>query len=143
MEKKNLHPLINEPSPDKEHAILNTEALKDSDINVNFQPEQEFQQNNSVWPVESNILIEVAKYENNNLNVTLTNLSFDSIKIIEMGVKYSSNDYENIEFQPANITIPPGESTIQIPCPKGNPFKFVFRTANRTGAGMTQDNMNW
>jgi len=143
--KKTIHPLMKKNEPNKSHPILDTSTLTDFEINADNTPEQQPIQENtsSVWPVEPNILIETANYGNNILSVTLTNLSVESIDIISMGVKYTSSNSESIDFQPTNISLAPGESTIQIPCPKGNPFKFVIRTANKTGSGSTKENMSW
>jgi len=125
------------------HPILNDKQLDESNYEVSNVSIPVKENNSSVWPVDNNILIESVSLNNNLLNITLTNLSVDSINIIEMGVKYGPDMNENIEFQPTNITIPPGESTVQIPCPRGKPFKFVIRTANRTGAGSDLNSMNW
>jgi hypothetical protein len=136
--KKILYKLLKKNELNNEHSILNANILKDSEKNEPIQPEQ-----NSVWPVEPNLLVETARFENNVLHVTFTNLSVEPIKIESMGVKYTSIDTENIDFQPVNITLPTGESVIQIPCPRGNPFKFVVRTTNKTGSGSSKENMNW
>ena len=67
----------------------------------------------------------------------------NSIKLISIGVRYTNNDNDNINFQPVNISLPTGESNIQIKCPDGNPFKFVLRTENMTGTGSIRSSMNW
>tara|TARA_B100000315_G_C14512421_1_gene557604 strand:- start:909 stop:1364 length:456 start_codon:yes stop_codon:yes gene_type:complete len=141
---RNILPLINKSESDNDHALLKTSKLKEEEQGIISQPMQENQPNNgSVWPVEPNLLVETARFENNVLHVTFTNLSVEPIKIESMGVKYTSIDTENIDFQPVNITLPTGESVIQIPCPRGNPFKFVVRTTNKTGSGSSKENMNW
>ncbi|MBC8495887.1 hypothetical protein H8D36_07055 [archaeon] len=146
MEKhsKNIHPLMKKSELKDDHAMFDLGVLEKNDSELELQIPQHNQPNmNSVWPVDSNIIIEHAELQDKGLNVTLTNLSVDPIKIISAGVKYSSDNSESIEFQQTNITIPSGECCIDIPCPRGKPFKFVIRTANGTGAGNTLDNMNW
>ncbi|MBU0471711.1 MAG: hypothetical protein KKF89_04400 [Nanoarchaeota archaeon] len=140
--KSNIKPLMKKNDSKEDHALLKTDVLEDSK-NIVIESKQ-FQENNpSIWPVESNILIETVSYENDNLHIIFTNLSVEPIKIISTGVKYTSNNTESIDFKETNITIPSGESKISIPCPNGKPFKFVVRTNNGTGAGSSLDNINW
>lgn len=114
----------------------NTEILNQNSIN---NKQNNF---NSIWPAESDIRIEGAKYENNKLSVKLNNLSFETINTVSMGVKYTSSDTENINFVPTKISINPSRSIITIPCQK-KPFKFVIRTDNMTGIGSSLNHMNW
>ena len=139
-----VHPLMKKPEIEADHILLSTGTLMQEETSI-AEPEltrfdDEF---SGVWPVEPNILVEKARYENNFLYVTITNLYVESIKIMSMGVKYTSNNDESIDFKDTVILIPPGESNIQIPCPRGNPYKFVIRTANKTGTGSNRDNMTW
>ncbi|MBU1202243.1 MAG: hypothetical protein KJ583_02105 [Nanoarchaeota archaeon] len=141
---KNLLRLIDKSESIKSHPIMNISMLDDSKINIRIQSrEEQSPQNKSVWPIENNLIVERAKYENNNLYVIVTNVYIEPIRIISTGVKYTLNDSESIDFKPVNIQISPGELRITIPCPKGNPTKFVIRTENQTAVGNMRRDLNW
>ena len=143
-DEKKLIRLIDKDNNLKSHAILNTTILDDANIAIKMPPQEQSQlQNRSVWPMEDNITVKSAKYENDNLFVTVINIYVRPINIISIGVKYTSNNIESIDFRPSNIHLPLGEKTIKIPCPKGNPFKFVIRTENGTAIGNTKPDLNW
>lgn len=141
--KKTIHPLMKKPVVSDDDPILSIGNLAEAKVGASVASETLNQTPAGVWPVESNILIENARYENNLLQVTLTNLYVQPMKIIAMGVKYTSSDQESIDFKDTNISLPTGESSLQISCPQGNPFKFVIRTANMTGTGCSRENINW
>lgn len=143
--KKELKPLIKNKNIDISHPLLNVKILE-SYSNKKLKSTNKYNEippNNSVWPLESDLIIESVEFRNNELFVTLTNVSTEMINLDSMGVKYSSSNTESINFEPANLCVPPGEKTLKIPCPEGKPFKFVIRTENGTGIGTSSDFMNW
>ncbi|MBC8500785.1 MAG: hypothetical protein ISS25_01900 [Nanoarchaeota archaeon] len=144
--KRTIHFYIKDGNLEGEHALLKHIPLEEKELTTpNQETTPETVDTNNIWPLEPNILIENAQYDQNNsqLIVSLTNLSVEPIKIIQRGVKYSPSETESINFENVDITLPPGENTISISAPAGNPFKFVIRTSNKTGSGQTRDEINW
>lgn len=130
------HTLIEQENTGEKKAIISQDQeLKETKINLNKQ--------NIIWPVEPNIMFEEINYnyEQKILMVKLTNLSIETINIIQTGVKYDEN--QSIDFQKENINLDPGENIIYIAAPHGNPYKFVIRTSFMTGAGEIRKNNNW
>jgi len=140
---KTIFPLMKKSFEPEAHVIFEASVFTDEKMDIEHYPEHTNTIIPGVWPLELNLIIEVARYENNILYVTVTNLFVEPIRITSMGVKNTSLDRENIDFRDTNISLPPGESVVQIPCPNGCPFKFVIRTANLTGIGCSKDNINW
>lgn len=140
---KTIHPLMKKPLAADNHPMFESNANLGIEIDESNIPIEVTPPNSGVWPVEPNILIEKATFSDNTLIVTLTNLFVEPISIIAMGVKYSARDDESIDFRDTNISLPPGESIVHIPSPRGRPYKFVVRTSNMTGTGCSRDNMNW
>lgn len=143
-QKKTIFPLFKELDTNQDHPIMRENWTEEPESTIpNKFIEEPKEMNTSIWPVDSNIVIENVLYENNTLLITVLNLAVDNIKITSAGVKYTNSIVENINFQSYDFILQSGKNTLRIPCPNGKPYKFVFRTANRTGAGSSIDNLSW
>ncbi|MBU0666014.1 MAG: hypothetical protein ABIC91_01520 [Nanoarchaeota archaeon] len=140
--KKSIHSYIKENDLSSNHALLDEVSDQASETIVNRSTTSP-QDNEGVWPADNLIIIDRAIYENDKLKITLLNNDSKNIDLISWGVKYGSDLSESIDFKETNAVLKPGENTVEIPCPKGKPFKFVIRTNRKTGAGSTREDLNW
>ncbi len=142
--RSTIFPLFRQGEVNEDHPILKERFSEEpAPANIERFSQKEAKPQNSVWPADPNIVIEDASFENTQLTIKVNNTSFEPIVIKSAGVKYTNSQAENIGFQPYDFELPPGESFLRLDCPKGKPYKFVFRTANMTGAGSSLDSLSW